>query len=329
MENRDIWIIEECRNPSTDYYILPFLELSGYKNRIRILNSPPEEIIEGNLTLLFVRYVTIDWFQFVRKNFKKIKKLIYFMDDDLFDLSAWKGLPLRYVKKIFFNAYIWKKWLKSIGAVFFVSNNYLAQKYFYLDPVVLPPYPIFDIKYQNSFNDSRSLIIFYHGTASHKKEIYWLYDVAKKVIANTQKDIVFEFVGDDRIYKKFKPLEKVKVVHPMKWPVYKDFLLYRKRYIGLIPFIDANFNLARNYTKFFEIVASGAVGIYSQGSPYERLISHEKDGIILPNKKEIWVENIERLLNDEFFMLYLYRNSVTKLNSLKEITERIYKTITI
>ncbi|MDW7998699.1 MAG: glycosyltransferase [Thermodesulfovibrio sp.] len=323
--DRNIWIVEECINPSTEYYILPALKILGFEDRIRILNSPPSKILDSNITIFFVRYLNRDWNEFVEKNKRKIKKIIYFMDDDLFDLKSWQGLPLRYIKKIYLKAFRWKKWLSKVNFDFFVSTEYLAEKYQKLNPIILPPYPIFNTSLLNQNNKGKGdIIVFYHGTASHKKEIYWLYDIVK---ATTEKNenIVYEFIGNNSIYNKFKSLERVIVVYPMKWNLYKNFLLTKNRHIGLVPILSNNFNRARSYTKFFEISACGGVGIYSKESCYKSIISDNTDGILVPNDKERWIETILRLAHDNSYRLKLYFNSIEKLKHLKEFAEKAYK----
>ncbi len=321
---KDIWVIEECRNPSTDYYILPALKIIGFEDRIRIFNNPPQEELKSDLTVIFVRYLTYDWVSYIKKHSHRIKKIIYFMDDDILDFKAWKGLPLKYQKKLFLKAYIWKKWLLSVGADFFVSNEYLLNKYHYLKPSILPPYPIFNYPQPNSNGASQHVSLFYHGTSSHRRELNWLYDVVKEVIS-FNKNIVFEIIGDDQVYKKFKKLQRVIVSHPMRWEAYKYFLLTKKRHIGLVPILYSNFNLARSYTKFFEVTACGAVGIYSKDSIYREIVSHEEDGVLLPNDKKEWVNIIKKLVDNEAYRLKLYLYTQNKLKFFRESSEKNYK----
>lgn len=325
MDFKDIWIIQECANPSTEYYILPALKIAGLEERIRILNIPPENKLRENINLIFVRYITREWINFVESNKNKIKKIIYFMDDDLFDLRSWRGLPLRYIKKIYLKAFQWKRWFTKVNVEFFVSTEFLAEKYSKLNPVVLPPYPIFNpLSPEKIIEKESNLTVFYHGTASHIKEIKWLYDIVKKVILLNE-NIIFELIGNDKVYNKFKTLERVIVVHPMKWNLYKGFLLTKRRHIGLVPLLDNDFNLARSYTKFFEIVSCGAVGIYSKKGPYEKIIHNETEGILVLNEKTHWIENIIKLAEDSSFRLNLYSKSIDKLKTLKEFAEKNYR----
>ena len=324
MEKKDIWIVEELRNSSTDYYIIPALRYLGLYERAVLFREPPGNIDFKDITLIFVRYLTSEWVKFIKENRKKIKKVIYFMDDDLFDIRAWKGLPIRYIKKLFFKAYRWKDFLINIKADFFVSTPYLEQKYSYLDPVLLPPYPIFDPLMDRERDQNIS--IFYFGSDSHQREKLWLYDVVGDIMSYNR-NIIFEIIGNSEIYKMFRGLERVIVVNPMKWDAYKNFLLNKRRHIGLVPFFNGKFGLAKSYTKFFEVVACGAVGIYSQNSPYEKVVEDGKDCILVPNEKGQWIKVIKLLIEDETRRAKLFINSINKLSAIKDNTEKAYEDI--
>ncbi|MFN7065935.1 MAG: glycosyltransferase, partial [Aquificaceae bacterium] len=139
--------------------------------------------------------------------------------------------------------------------------------------------------------------------------------------------VVFETIGDKKVYRRFKDLNSVIVTHPMKWVAYRSFLLSKRRHIGLVPFSNSGFNLAKGYTKFFEIVACGAVGIYSQDSPYARIIKSEEDGILLPKDRHKWVEAIKSLLEDEDLRHRLFLNSINKLYLIRKSVEKTYEDV--
>lgn len=327
MDNRDIWIVEEAENPSTEYYILPALKMLALDDRVRIFNNPPKGMEREKIIIIFIRYLNREWIRFVEKNRDHISKIIYFMDDDLFDSTSWGALPLKYIKKIYMNSYRWKSWLLDMKADFIFSTEYLAKKYNQMNAVILYPYPVLDLpSVSEVIEDSKDDVIkiFYHGTSSHKEEIKWIHHLVKEVLSNNR-SIIFEFIGNEKVNKIFKSLERVIVVHPMRWYLYKKFLLSQKRHIGIVPLIDNKFNRARSYTKFFEIVSCGAVGIYSKESCYNKIVSHEKDGILISNDKSHWVEFILKLAEDHSYRLELYFNSLRKFEMLKEIAEKNYK----
>lgn len=312
MKNLSILVFQEDSNPTTDYYILPFLDFTDLSCEVKICSEPPEKI-EDNTIIIFVRYLFSKWIEFVEKNRKKIIRIIYFMDDDLFDLKSFWGLPLSYIYKIYSLAYRRKKWLISNVNSFSVSNNYLKNKYLSFNPIIIDPYPIFNLDSQKNENQT---VIFYHATSSHRQEIKWLYDIVKEVL-NVCNNVIFEFIGDNKIKNLFKQLEQVSVIQPMKWHVYRNFLLSRRRQIGIVPVLPKSFNKGRNYTKFFEITSCGAIGIYSKNSNYREIIQDGRNGILLDNDKEVWIKTILKLINRKDIRSNLFLGAIETYNESK------------
>lgn len=321
--NTPIYVVEERHNPTTDYYIVPALKVSGTIQNAVVLSKPPEKINKG-ATVIFVRYISDAWKNFVEQNKKKIRRIIYFMDDDLFNLKAIKELPLRYAFKIFSLAYIRKNWLIKNSATFVVSNEHLQKKYSQLNPSVLPPYPIFHYNLSDSFhNESENVLLFYYASACHEREMIWLHDIIKEILRES-KNVSFEITGGPRIVKLYNCINGVKVIKPMKWKQYRSFLTERQKHIGLVPLLPSTFNKSRTYTKFFEISGCGAVGVYFTNSCYSKVVRNMIDGLFIDNKKDHWIESILSLINDRKQRATLYKNSLEKINKLKKQTEIIY-----
>lgn len=59
--------------------------------------------------------------------------------------------------------------------------------------------------------------VFYHGTASHGAEIRWLKPVIASVVARDER-IVFEIVGGTAVWRHYRELPRVNLIHPMTWP---------------------------------------------------------------------------------------------------------------
>jgi len=114
----------------------------------------------------------------------------------------------------------------------------------------------------------------------------------------------FEIIGGQKVYRLFKSLERVQVVHPMSWLAYKQFIKQPGRHIGLAPLLNNAFNNARSYTKVFDITCAGAVGIYSQNSESARFVLSYKDelnnlpGLVLPLNQDEWIAEIVKLVKD-------------------------------
>ena len=286
------FVVEERANPSTDFFVLPFLREQGVTPvRCSFSQLPPVDQVE-NVSVLFVRYVPAAWKQWIQQNRTRLNSVLLFMDDDLFDWRVFCRLPLRSQWKLLRYSWSRQRWLKSVGAQLLVSTPYLQQKYSNWHAQVLAAQPI-----PRPSAHSRQTI-FYHGSASHLDDLRWLYPVIEEVLTRNQY-ITFEVIGDVEVNRLFKYLPRVHVLHPMKWPAYQALIERPGRTIGLAPLLDPGFNRARSHTKFYDITQAGAVGIYAAGPVYGDVIKHGENGLLLPMDSAVWVESILQLTNDD------------------------------
>lgn len=302
----NVLIVEQGANPSTDFFVRPWLTASGISVNEASLGGPCPLLTTPLKGVVFVRYLTPAWRKWVENNRAQLGRLAFFMDDDLFDLGAHAGLPLRYRYKLWLLACRHKNWLQRMGAELWVSTPWLAEKYASWSPQVLQP--------QSPYTHSRpQKTLFYHGSASHGPEFEWLYPVFEQVLAQDA-SLSVELIGSQAIRKQFAGLPRVHVLHPMSWPAYQALLARPGRTIGLAPLLDSRFNAARAPTKFFDITQAGATGIYADHPVYRSLVRHEHNGLLLPMDQQEWVEAILRLNTDEEerrAMLYHARTTVT------------------
>lgn len=306
MAYRHCLLVEEQPNPSTDFFILPQVQANNAEITKGNLLSPPARPACKGEAVVFVRYLTLAWRRWVEHNRAGLGRLVFFMDDDLFDLRAHAGLPWRYRFKLWHLAWRHQAWLKKMGAELWVSTPWLAEKYAHWSPLVLPP--------GCPYGDDRPMnTLFYHGSASHQDEIRWLYPVVEAALSQDP-TLCFEIIGNARVRAQFAALPRVHVLHPMKWPAYRALLGRPGRTIGLAPLLEGPFNAARSCTKFFDITRAGAVGIYADHPVYRPVVRHMQNGLLLPMDQQAWVDAILRLNTSEEerrAMLYHARATVT------------------
>jgi hypothetical protein len=307
MTDEVVYLIEEQLNPSTDFFVLPaILTRSNRVIRCSFADLPADTDLAGAV-LVFVRYVPSTWVKRVERMRTHLRKLIFFMDDDLLDLDATVGMPWRYRLKLARLATRRRGWLQRQKAELWVSTPYLQQKYAQWPAQLVLPSPV------TGLTGIRR--IFYHGTASHGVEIRWLRSVIEEAM-HRDKNIVFEIVGGQDVYRLYRDLPRVTIVHPMKWPNYQAFLAQQGRHIGLNPIHDRPFNQARSYTKFFDITRCGAVGIYSPANACADLVSHGQDGWVVELEQEAWVVAILSLAQNESLRQTLLMNAEAKMREL-------------
>lgn len=285
-------IVHQNDNPSTDFFIRPFVDGDSMDVKFHTFADIPAFADLAGATIVFVRYVPPAWKALLKRH--RPQQVVYFMDDDLFDWRSFRGMPWHYQRKLFRLAWRHQRWLKSIGAKLWVSSPWLAQKYSGWKPIVLEPGN--PHRAPSAFAEPSMKTIFYHGSASHREELEWLVPVVEQVLT-ARSDVCLEVIGDRKVRDRFSHLPGVQVVHPMSWPAYKAFIQRPGRTVGLAPLLDSSFNAARAPTKYFDITAAGAVGLYADTQVYRRLVEHGRNGMLLPmDSQSAWASTILELL---------------------------------
>ena len=302
-----LYLVEERANPSTDYFVLPAISVRGQRViRCGFADLPAAADMVG-AAVVFVRYVPRPWIKLIESVRPHLRRLAYFMDDDVFDVRASVGMPWRYRFKLARLAARHSGWLRRQRAELWVSTPWLQQKYAAWRPRLVRPGPLPPA--------GETCRVFYHGSASHDAEIRWLKPV---MAAALQRDasLSFEIVGGADVYRLYRDLPRVSVIHPMKWPAYQAFLAMPGRHIGLAPLLDLPFNQARACTKFFDITRCGAVGIYSPGGACGEVVRHGSEGLVIPLEQTAWTEAILRLAGDSGLRQKLLLNAQSRQREL-------------
>jgi hypothetical protein len=281
---RSVCIIERGRNPSSDYYIRP---------RVAALGVPDVDLPEAGSLVVIVRYLDSATRARIQALRHKLAGLAYFMDDDLLDLRAVGRTPLRYAARMAWLAWRHRLWLQAMGAKLWVSTPYLADKYASWNPELLEPITI----WPGLLERRAPVSVFYHGTGLHRDEIVWLKPVVRAV-QERRRDTSFEIFGGAAVERLYRSVPRTTVVHPSSWENFRDYCAGRTLHIGLAPLLPHRFNAARSHTKFYDFVRCGAAGIFSNVEPYRSFVRHERDGLLVENDPQAWVEAISRLAGD-------------------------------
>lgn len=302
-------VVAEGENPSADFFVLPALKAAGFQVVSRSFREIPAPQELDGATIVFVRYVPSAWMRLVEEMRHRLGRLIFFMDDDVLDVGASAGMPLRYRFKLARLAGWRKGWLQRQGADLWVSTPHLQHKYAHWHPQLVLPSPR-----ENTMEVRR---VFYHGSASHRAEILWLRPVIEEALRRDE-CLAFEIIGGKEVYDLYRGLPRVTVVHPMKWPAYRTFLSLPGRHVGLAPLLAVPFNQARSYTKFFDITCCGAVGIYPPDGVFAEVVRHGENGLVVELDQECWTNAILSLASDEAWRTKMLRHAEDKLVELSD-----------
>ncbi|WP_231758081.1 glycosyltransferase family 1 protein [Microbulbifer elongatus] len=296
-------VVEEGANPSTDYFLRPYLEAQGNSVEYRSLADVPQADQLRDRHLVFVRYMSKGWRRLLAAHPDTPASVHFFVDDDLFNWSSFARMPLRYQWKLLHLSWRHQRWLRAMGINLLVATPYLQQRYAQWHPQLLPPQvpgslaPLL-VRNDAAPSDGAPITLFYHGSASHGEDLKWLRPVIEQLLsANGQ--MVFEVIGNASVNRLFQGLPRVHVLHPMKWNAYQSLLLRPGRTIGLAPLLDLPFNRARAHTKFLDITLAGGVGVYAAGPVYGGIVRHAENGLLLPMEQDVWIERILGLAADK------------------------------
>jgi len=303
-----VFIVEERANPSCDFFVIPAL----IAQRLSYTRCLFHELVTANALrnamVIFIRYVPSAWQKLISAQRTHIRHVIFFMDDDVLDASAFAGMPWRYQLKLMRLSASRTTWLQQYTTLW-VSTPYLHHKYCHWQPRLLLPS---SIPVEDNFTR-----IFYHGSATHKADIAWLFPVISEVL-HSNEQLTFEIIGGQDVYRHYKKLPRVTIVHPMSWPSYQAFISKQNYHIGVNPLVNTPFNKARSYTKFFDITRCHAVGIYSPNSCCADVVAHLHEGLIIELNPADWVEAVLNLANDKALRSQLLMNAQQKVAYLNQ-----------
>lgn len=289
-ETADWIIVEQGKNPSSDYYVKP--EISRHQGSIVCINTESRafEAMSGK-NIVVVRYLSLEVARHIAKNKANLGKIVYFFDDDLFDQSSWIGFKADYRKKLRHNYKIFLHW-QEIFDEFWVSTEHLAGKYRQFDPHLVEPCQITTDTREPNSSGSSEVKIFYHATGSHVAEFEWLFPVLRQTV-QTHPNVVLELIGDHNINRLYRELPRTRILHPMSWPNYLDHTQRMLPGLGLAPLLPNVFNFARSGVKYFDIRRSSSKGIFSKNTIYEKYVQNDEAGWLVENDPAAWLKTID------------------------------------
>lgn len=282
-------LVESAPNPSTDYLLRPRLASQG-EPVVSTLDAGTR--LQPGDAVVIVRYLEPAQRRAIESLQEQLACVVYFMDDDLLDRTAWQGLPADYRRRLETRACRHSDWLRRHCDEFWVSTEALARKYADWSPRVLALAPLPELLARHA-----PVRIAYHGTGSHLSEIRWLQPVLEQVLARCP-TAHFEIFGDRTVNALYRTLPRTSVIHPMSWPNYLAFTAAAQREIGLAPLSPEPFNATRGAVKFFDFARTGAMGVYADAAPYRGFVRDGVDGLLLPMDPQRWIEALCALVDD-------------------------------
>lgn len=275
---------------------------------INVLGSDLQKLaVNKNIVAVVNRYAGFRGLLWLYRHHHQLAKVAYFIDDDMpnayraSELSWWYGIKAT----LKFQISWWV--IQRMGGELWCSTQALANRFPGRVTQVIPPVCLPTV----NRNVEESPVYFYHGTWAHRHEIAWLVPIVREIQSRFPNHI-FEIFGNRKVKKMFADIPRVRVLSGMSWEKYLEYSENVHYQVGLAPCFNTPFNQTRSHTKLFDIARAGAVGVYSNSSPYQDVIMDGQTGILVESNTQDWIEAISKLLNASVEEReQIYKNAIT------------------
>jgi len=289
--------------PTVDYY---FLGAMGDLVRGGNRKSPTRPIIRlGPHTftygrrLVIVRYLTAGELSIVRG---RTWERVYYVIDDVLPLAGGCAeLPAEYRRRLArFAAEMLPEILALEPTIVAPRDEILdlfpRQARERLDPMAL--FLADDAHhYKSPISAAHPFRIAFLGTRSHAAGLEFLVPILNAVTSARQDIRVVLFFGR-HLPKPLTSHPQIESRRPLPWSQYKAVLQGERFHAVLAPLPETPFNRGRSITKFLDVAAVGAAGLFSARPPFTDAVTHGVHGLLLPDDPLAWRESILRLAGD-------------------------------
>lgn len=248
--------------------------------------------------ILICRSLTTRWIDFLSSNRSLIAGISYLCDDDLAAGSEATELPSEYRERL--GKIMHEQWprLLNLADELVVTSRALARRFAnehrkvaLLEPTMILPPPC------TGHFSRGELTLLFHGTRAH---LFDFFHIAPAVLQLLKKN---EGIRLESLLGRFTPEAvrnhpKVRCIEPMPWPKFRQFMARKRVHIGLVPLLETPFNSGKSHVKFLEIASMGGVGVYSRRPPYEDIVEHGVDGLLVEDDPRAWLDALQSLVHD-------------------------------
>lgn len=252
-------------------------------------------------------------------------KLIYEIDDDLFNIPKWNSAyPILGKKSVREGV---KRFLSVVDALF-VTSEHLAKVYepYCKKVYVLPNSVDYEFFYPSPRNSAKPVVC-WQGSMTHEKDL--------KIMG----DGIFDLAQDDRIQLKMwcgfkqgtqEPIFDVPGAHTIQLVPFEAFYPMFSQMdadVGLAPIAAIPFNRGKSNLKFLEYTAQGAVTVASSFGPYKDTIVDGETGVLVSDNRE-WYDATMWLIEEPEERARILANARTFVKENYDISKnyKLWKT---
>ena len=290
--------------PTVDYYFLGALSdlvaPSGRPDAGRpIARTGPHTFVRGDRAVV-VRYVTDEEVAMLGR--RSWERVFYVVDDMLPLASACEELPEDYRRRLgrfvettlpkilAFNPVIVAP-RREILALFPGRTTEL------LDPCWINLATSYD--HFESLERGGILNVAFMGTRSHQAGVAFVSEILRLLdAADFNKKVRVSFFLGKALPREIRARAFVDNREPMRWSDYRRVVERERFHVVLAPLPDTPFNAGRSITKVLDVAAVGAAGLFSERDPFRSVVTHGRDGMLLPDDAPAWVAALQHILEN-------------------------------
>ncbi|NGO90168.1 glycosyltransferase family protein [Vreelandella stevensii] len=252
--------------------------------------------------LVVCRSLPAAWVRWLRRHRSVFGYVVYLIDDDIAAAAEDSSLPAAYRKRMAGIAHGQPRLLSLCDEVVACSealaNQFRARhgQVSVLTPPLIAALPSELDHFRQPPSSAFPWRIGFHGTRAHLSDLQHIAP-ALNAIQQSQEGTQLEIMLGRHTPAELATLSGVSVPEPLPWSAYRRYQAEHRVHIGLAPLWPTPFNRGKSFIKFLDITAMGGVGIYSHRAPYNDVVRHGSNGLLVGDAPEEWQAALHYLIH--------------------------------
>lgn len=235
-------------------------------------------------------------------------KVVYEIDDDLFNVPKWNPASETLGKRAVQDNI--KYFLSNVDAIFTTTEHLKTLYSNYCDKIYVLPNSIDFESLHKSPRNSAKKVVAWQGSQSHDRDVSLMLPGLMAVSKR-----------DDALIKLWHIENEIKNAYNVPYVPFAAFYQMFSQldgYIGLAPLTTVFFNKSKSNLKWLEYTAHGMVTIASNVGPYADSIEDGKTGILVSDNRD-WADAINDLLDHPEKHAEILKNAEAELHENYDI----------
>ena len=222
---------------------------------------------------------------------RRFERVYLLIDDDLESLKDGDGLPSDYRQRLVaYRDGPFRRLMDMVTDVVAPSENILAA-YGRKRALRLDPAQCHQAGALVHHNIRKPFDIVFAATRSHLEDLGHIAPALAEVL-HRRPDAQLTTFLNGHAPRCLRMLPNAIHLPMMEWSRYRAYVAENRFHLAVAPALDTPFNRARSISKLHDHAAYGAAGLYSRQQPFDRIVIHNKSGLLLSNDPSEWRDTI-------------------------------------